>query len=455
MDHKLLGKRMLAFTVALLVLSIFAWAGGQGESGAADGGTEGTTIAVALRSLPETDYFIPRIPEFEEATGIEVRIVQYPEQQLRDKIVEDISSGAGQFDIVALDSFSLPQFVAAGWLLPLDTVISSDRWEAADVDDFSAGVLQLLSSGEHLYALPIYAETSQLMYRKDLFDAADMQPPETMEELIAAAEYFTDRDNDQYGIAMRGLRGFGMNMYIFAGFLHAYGGDFFTEDYRAAFSNAAGLEAGEVYVDLLANYGPPGQANFSWDDVQNAFTSGTTAMIIDANNFYTRIEDPEKSTIHGKIGYTTVPEGPFGAYPSIYSLGMGISSEGAHTEAEQQAAAEFLLWATSYEMQVGQIEAGIVSQTRDRVLTSREFAAAADTEWLSSTAESWQIVNGNYLPPSEAYPPVGDMLGVALQSAISGQRSVGEAFQAAREEAEEYLKQVNLYGTRTPFQTLF
>lgn len=52
----------------------------------------GTQINVVLRSLPETDYITPQIPKFEESTGIKVQVISFPENQLRDKLVQDLSA---------------------------------------------------------------------------------------------------------------------------------------------------------------------------------------------------------------------------------------------------------------------------------------------------------------------------------------------------------------------------
>jgi len=406
----------------------------------------GTQVNVALRSLPETDFITPRIPQFEERTGIKVQFVTFPEQQLRDKLVQDLSTGAGQFQIIATDSMTLPEFAEAQWITPLDDLIKQAQQDY-DVQDISPGARGLFTYKDKLYALPVYAEITHLMYRKDLFEQAGLKPPATLDELIADAKKFTDKSAGKYGVAMRGLRGFGMNMYVFSGFLRSFGGQFLSEKNEPIFNNADGVQSLQVYSDLLRNEGPPGEANFSWDDVQNAFTSGTVSMIIDANNFYTRIEDPKKSGIVGKIGYAVVPAGPHGKFPATYSLGFAVSAVGAKSDKQKKAAAEFILWATSYDMQLASIDAGMVSQTRDKVLNSDKYKAKANPEWLSSTAESWKIANGNYLPRTVAYRTMGDIVGVAVQEAIAGEKPPKGALDQAASQTTEYLKKARLYGT--------
>jgi multiple sugar transport system substrate-binding protein len=406
----------------------------------------GAHLSVALRSLPEADFIIARIPQFEERTGVKVQVVTFPEQQLRDKLVQDVSSGAGQFQVIAADSMTLPEFAEAQWITPLDELIKQEQQDY-DVQDISPGARGLLTYKGKLYALPVYAEITQLIYRKDLFKEARLKVPATVDELIADAKKFTDKLQGEYGIALRGLRGFGMNMYIFSGFLLSYGGQFLSEKDEPIFNNADGVRALKIYSDLLRNDGPPGEANFSRDDVENALASETVAMIIEANTFYTRIDDPEKSGLAGKIGYAVVPAGPHGTFPAPYCLGLAVSTAGAKSDQEKKAAAEFILWATSYDMQLASIDAGIVSQTHAKVLSSDKYKAKVNPEWLSSTAESWRIANGNYIPRTIAYRAMGDIIGAAVQEVIAGEKSPQDALDQAAYQTTEYLKKTRRYGT--------
>lgn len=413
----------------------------------ADKPLAGTKITVALRSLPETDFIVGRLDEFKEATGIDVELATYPEQQLREKMVQDLTTGAGQFDVIAIDSVFVPEFAEAGWVVPLDDLLT----EAYDVADLPEAVRGLLSRDGKLYGVPVYAEITHLMYRKDLFEAAGLQPPATMEELESTAKYFMDAGEGVAGLAMRGLRGNGMNVYIWSEWLRSYGGEYLNENSEPIFNNDVGVMATEAYARLLQDYGPDGVANFAWDDVQTAFTTGQVAMIIDANNFYTRIEDPERSQIAGKIGYANVPAGPNGQFPGNYTMGFAVSSVGAKTDVEKQAAAEFLMWATSADMQMASVDAGIVSQTRTSVLTSDKFQQAFAKDWLDSTIESWAMTDPNYRPLFTGWRTMGDRIGIAVQEVIAGEKDSKTALDEAAADVTKDFEQLDLLGKPRPY----
>lgn len=407
----------------------------------------GTKITVALRSLSETDYIVSRLAEFEQATGIDVTIVTYAEQQLREKEVQDLTTGAGQFDVIAIDSVFIPEFARAGWLVPLAPYLDPEY----DLADIPASVQGLFSWKGVLYAAPVYAEITHLMYRKDLFEKEGIAVPTTFEELEEVAAHFT-RPPMLYGLAMRGLRGNGMNVYTWATWFRAYGGEFLDEQSRPIFNDAAGVKATEEYARLLQEYGPPGVAGYSWDNVQTAFTSGRVAMIIDANNFYTRIEDPDKSAIAGNIGYAVVPAGPEGSFPGNYALGFAISSVGARSDREKQAAAAFISWATSKQMQMDSLDAGIVSQTRTSVLESDKFAQTLHPEWLDSTLVSWEITNPHHRPLFPGWRSMGDLIGIAVQQVISGERGAQEALDEAAATTADLFKRTGDYGQPRPYE---
>jgi len=400
----------------------------------------GTDIYVAIRSLPETDFIIRHTPEFIRETGIKVHYILYPELQLREKEVMDMASGQGAYDVFALDCVYITEFAEKGWLVPLDDLVNPKY----NVNDFMPKALDLLRHDGKLYSLPVYSEITHLMYRKDIFEEKNISVPQTFEQLEKVAAQLCNPP-DSYGIAMRGLRGDGMNVYTWASFFRGFGGEFFDEKWNPIFNNEIGVEATKFYGDLLKKYGPPGVSSYSWDDVQSAFTSGKTAMIIDANNFMTRIENPAKSQIVGKIGYAIIPAGPAGNFPGIYTMGFGISAIGAKTEKEKMASAEFVQWATSYDIQLDSaLQLGVVSSARKAVFDNPAFMAKFDEKsypgWRPSTIKSYEIAMPQFRPLIPEWREFGNLVGIAIEEVLSDQKSPKEALDWAVKETEKVLK---------------
>ena len=75
----------------------------------------------------------------------------------------------GQFDVMTIGMYEAPIWGGRGWLEPLE--FGADY----DVDDILPAMRGGLSHDGTLYAAPFYGESSMIMYRKDLLDAAGME----------------------------------------------------------------------------------------------------------------------------------------------------------------------------------------------------------------------------------------------------------------------------------------
>src|ERR1043166_5835649 len=77
----------------------------------------GTSLEVNLVKGPRGDLLQKYEQEFGELTGIKVSSEQIPEQQQRQKVVIELTSGKPSFDVVHLSyHVQKRQFEKAGWL---------------------------------------------------------------------------------------------------------------------------------------------------------------------------------------------------------------------------------------------------------------------------------------------------------------------------------------------------
>ena len=116
---------------------------------------------------------------------INMELVPWSEQQQR--FVTALATG-GLPDISMLGNNVVAQFQATGSLAPLDEYVAAYDTEHGTklVDDIWPGDKGYYILGGKLWASPIAVETRALYYRKDLFEAAGLDPdtpPDTWEEL--------------------------------------------------------------------------------------------------------------------------------------------------------------------------------------------------------------------------------------------------------------------------------
>src|SRR5690348_11184065 len=104
----------------------------------------GTKLEVILAKGPRGDNLQKYIKEFTALTGIEVESEQIPEQQQRQKVVIELSSGKPSFDVVHLSyHVQKRQFEKAGWLADITDYMKDPNLTVADLTeaDFSAAGL--------------------------------------------------------------------------------------------------------------------------------------------------------------------------------------------------------------------------------------------------------------------------------------------------------------------------
>ena len=104
--------------------------------------------------------------KYTEETGVKLNWVSLEEGVLREQVTSDTATGGGQYDIINIGMQEAPIWGEAGWIEALE--FSADY----DIDDMLPAMRNGLSHNGTLYAAPFYGESSMVMYRKDLADAA-------------------------------------------------------------------------------------------------------------------------------------------------------------------------------------------------------------------------------------------------------------------------------------------
>lgn len=337
----------MLFKVLLLCLMVLAspvFAQGQQEAAASanmevgpDGIAwkqfAGTTLTLGMNKHAYTDTIRHVIPKFEEKTGIKVVIEEYAQDEFMSKRLVDLSSGAGTYDLVMMDSVCT-QAAGAGWIENLEPWLERRDLvdpEAYDVDDIAPSWKLAFTYQDDLYAIPVSGEKQILFYRTDLFEEHGIKVPETFDEVYAAAEYF--KKIMPAGILVRGQKIHTVSNCT--GVIWSYGGKIADSlDYNyAVFNTPEGVAGAKMYTDLARKFGPSGIENYTWYECVSDFQQGKAPMFLDMSVFMSQMEDPEASTVAGKVGYAPMPAGPAGSRPTGGAWAMSMSSASKNKEA--------------------------------------------------------------------------------------------------------------------------
>ena len=84
------------------------------------------TIRILMETVPDTRYIQELLPEFEEASGIDVEIEAISYIDMHSKLVPQLISPEGSYDLIVVDFYWVGEFTKAGWLMPLDDLATRD-----------------------------------------------------------------------------------------------------------------------------------------------------------------------------------------------------------------------------------------------------------------------------------------------------------------------------------------
>lgn len=280
--------------------------------------------------------------QFTEKTGIAVEWVTLEENVLRSRVTTDITTKGGQFDIMTIGMYETPIWGANGWLVPLD-----DLSAEYDVDDLLPAMAGGLSHEGTLYAAPFYGESSMIMYRTDLMEAAGLEMPDapTWEFIREAAAAMTDRDADINGACLRGKAGWGEGGAFITAMSNSFGARWFDMEWNAQFDTEAWANTLNFYKGMMDESGPAGYATNGFNENLSLFNQGKCGMWIDATVAASFVTGGD-STVADSVGFALAPDTGLGKRSNwLWAWALAVPA-GTQQEAE---AKQFIEWATSKE----------------------------------------------------------------------------------------------------------
>jgi sorbitol/mannitol transport system substrate-binding protein len=308
------------------------------------------TITVAVVNNPDQRRLLELSDQFKSAyPNIDVSFVMLPENELRARVTTDITTGAGSFDVVQIGTYETPTFAKNGWLASVDDLIAANPKSVQpnyNVDDILKPVRDGLSYEGKMYAAPFYAESSMTFYNKKIFKDAGLEMPAepTWDQIKEFACKLHKPDQKQYGIALRGLPGWGEVMAPLDTVVNTFGGKWFDDKWQPQLNSKEWHDAVSFYVDLLQKCGVPGAANNGFSESLTLMAQGQAAMWVDATVAAGFLTDPSQSKIVDDVGFVMAPHASVEkGYHWLWSWAYAIPSTSKH----QAEALQFLTWSTS------------------------------------------------------------------------------------------------------------
>ena len=381
---------------------------------------------------------------------IEVKWLTMEENVLRQRVTTDVATKGGQFDVMTIGTYEVPIWGKQGWLVSLN-----DLPESYDADDILPAIRGGLTVDGELYAAPFYGESSMVMYRKDLMEKAGLEMPEapTWDFIVEAAKAMTDKENEVYGICLRGKAGWGENMAFLTAMANSYGARWFDMDWKPQFDTPQWKEALTTYLDVMNEAGPPGASSNGFNENLALFQTGKCGMWIDATVAASFVTNPKDSQVADKVGFALAPDkglGKRGNWLWAWSLAIPAGTQ------KEAAAKKFIEWATSKEyLELVAAEEGwanVPPGTRTSLYENPEYQKVPFAKMTLDSINSADPQN----PTVDPVPYVGvqfvaipefqgmaTVVGQAFSAALAGSMDADAALAAAQATAEREMKKAS------------
>jgi multiple sugar transport system substrate-binding protein len=258
--------------------------------------------------------------EIQEQFGISFEYTIAPPQDMYQKDMLEFAGGSSSSDVVFFQPAWLPDY--APHLANLGQLAEEYGLNFHMDDALDAFRTSYTTWEGEFLAVPVDADQHNFYYNRTAFEneqnredymaevGSELKVPDTWDEYVQVAQFFSGRDWDfdgepEYGVSEAWLRG-GYAWYWWQSKFFGYGGIYFDEEMTPLINSPAGVRALEIQL-AIADFVPPGTANFGSPEARNAFLNGDAPMVVHWTSTAKLGKDPEASQVVDDIGIAMVP----------------------------------------------------------------------------------------------------------------------------------------------------
>ena len=316
------GRQVRLAAAAIVMATALAACGGGDDSdgGGGDAEASGPKAPATIPELtddPLTLNFIwfewPPAQALEDFANAEytkdrpnvtIEVNTVPNANWHDAMFTQFAARQTDFDIAILDSQHIGEAVTNGNILDITDFVN----ENIDVDAYDPYLLAAYGqypqaeTGQRdenasMYGLPLLGDTWTMIYRKDLIGE---EPPQTWDEMIAAAQKCQDDNPGVSGLAFHQANGSDAAAVTYNTVNGVYGGNLWDsadKQIEGVINDEAGQKAMDVLVNEMKPLTAKGSGNWFIDEVNAAVAQGKACIAFQWIAASGGLLDPEQSTL--------------------------------------------------------------------------------------------------------------------------------------------------------------
>ena len=385
----------------------------------------------------ERPFWEPIARSFErDHPGLRVDLVEGPQStDLRENLyTASLLARDPTFDLVYMDVTWTAKFAAAGWLVPLDSLLPET--------ELALFLPAALAAGKYkgrLYRVPVRTDLGLLYYRRDLLEAAGHPPPRTFTELEQTARALQSPP-EVWGFAWQGRQYEGL-VCGFLEVLRGHGGFWVDVATLTVGLDRPEAEAALTYLIRCVRtepISPPGTTTYQEEESRRLFQDGR-AVFLRNWPYAWRLAQAADSRIQGRVGVVPMVHVPGSrSAGTLGGWGLGVSA----FSRRQALAIEFITAATTLTSQRALcVPTGYAPARQD---------AYADSQLLKANPFLTELLrlhdNAVARPAIARYALASDILQRHLSAALAGTEKPDDALRMAARETRAML---NSSGTHS------
>jgi N,N'-diacetylchitobiose transport system substrate-binding protein len=309
-------------------------------------------------------------------------------------------AGSTPPDVMELGNTLVAKYAAAGALEDISG-------QKASFDNSSTWLQSLTDSctvNKKLYCVPYYAGSRAIIYRKDFFDAAGVQPPDSLDGLLTVGQKLMAAHSSDPNFSA--LYFPGKYWYAALPFVWDFGGDIATQSggkWQGSLNTSSSQQGLTTLTTIVSSLS---RADKTGDEAKQdaAFAQGHIAMII-ANGWEVGvITDPKAGdpTLKDKLGAFPIPSHTAGQTAPVFLGGsdLGVAARSPHKDLANAWVA--MLTGSKHMTEMATV-GGVIPNTTSMLSLgtgiNAVFYNAAKNSKFVPNSENWaNVENANVLP---------------------------------------------------------
>jgi len=321
-------------------------------------------------------------------------------------------NGGLQPDITYQYGTSMPQLATAPGVMDLTDRVQDPAY---NWNDFSEGARAAATVDGRVYGIPALIDNLAIVYNKDLFDAAGIDPPTadwTWDDFRTAAKALTDPSKQQFGFGFP-IDASEDTVWHYDAMLWEAGGDILNADNtQAAFNSPEGVKALTTLQDMAVT----DQSMFL--DQQNV---GKIDQLFNAGNIGMMVTGPWALSSYPDVNYGVqiMPMYDGGSHATIAGPDMWVMFD---NQGKGDAAWQFMTWLTAAEQVKQDSMTSGHLPIRNSVVQEPGFLDAFDAKFPGEGLFAENLANVTKARPViTSYDQISQIMGTAVVKVMLGQ----------------------------------